>query len=136
MIITEKPLFHPHVCIQCGKQEGEYFVDLQFQLDNHFRPLYDGSILLCSDCWPDVVNTGNRLIQEYYDGRGNDNGNGSVRSLSNESTSGLDEPAVSDSIPTEPDLQSSDDSGESVEADSESVTDDSNERDYSFRFGG
>lgn len=64
MIILDRPVIHPGVCIVCGTQESEYFVDPELQLDLHFNPLYSGAVIFCKGCWHNTVETANRLIQE------------------------------------------------------------------------
>ncbi|MBA2350108.1 MAG: hypothetical protein H0V81_17675 [Solirubrobacterales bacterium] len=65
MIILEKPNYPPYVCILCGLGTGsdrKWWVDLQFQLDNHFNPVQDGAIYLCNECYDSLIqDVGNML---------------------------------------------------------------------------
>lgn len=67
MYVTERPNFHPHVCIICGVGDDRraWYVDLQLAIDNHFNPLYNGAIYFCDVCWDDTVKSVSREVQKF-----------------------------------------------------------------------
>ena len=67
MIVLQRPIIHPHVCICCsiGDERRDWYVDLGLALDNHFNPLYDGAIYYCNLCWDDLVRRVGIEVQKF-----------------------------------------------------------------------
>jgi hypothetical protein len=65
--IVDKPPVHPHVCVQCGKQDDrDYFVDLGFDISVLYQPLWEGCIYLCNLCMENLVNSYQTQLTKFY----------------------------------------------------------------------
>jgi len=61
-----KPTIHPFVCIQCGSQQKDYFIDTGLDVpDEHFKPLWEGIIYFCCECANNLVNDITRAIARW-----------------------------------------------------------------------
>jgi hypothetical protein len=67
VMIVDKPPVHPHVCVQCGKQDDrDYFVDLGFDISVLYQPLWEGCIYLCNLCMENIVNSYQAALTKFY----------------------------------------------------------------------
>jgi hypothetical protein len=64
IVITEKPIYHPYACIQCGLNgpPREYFIDLGFV---HSVFIADFNIYLCNECWPNLSNAVSSEVSKW-----------------------------------------------------------------------
>lgn len=65
---TDNPQAFPYACIICGLGKGpqrQFFIDMGFDIAGKYQPLNEGSVYLCNECAPSVVDSLLKILNTY-----------------------------------------------------------------------